>query len=64
MHNVNRCMLVQSKRRFHRRLSTNYFAKRESRWTGINSSCNRRRISVSLEAWWAVDNLARDVGLG
>ena len=33
-------------------------------WTRIDSSCNRRRISVSLEAWWAVGNLGRDVGLG
>jgi hypothetical protein len=29
-------------------------------WTRINS----RRISVSLEAWWAVGNLGRNLGLG
>jgi hypothetical protein len=33
-------------------------------WTRIDSSCNRRRISISLEAWWAVGNLGRDVGYG
>ena len=36
-------------------------------WTRIDSSCNRRRISVSLEAWRAVGNLGTlilMVGLG